>query len=399
MTTKITWDPADNANYDRRIRSIVTHYTVLDEDASRDVLKHGGVGAHYLIPKERKEDGTDVWQFVKDTDRAWDAGISHWQARDGLNDTSLGIEIVGYGYGLAQESKDILWPYQVEDEISTLLTAEIKKDQKFYQLLVDHDLLKAFLADMQRSLVPPLKREDYKKYVLEAEITKYRAVTKDLREKHDPFSKISQADLYDLEKEGKLIWDEYTEHQRATLVSLIKQLCEDLKIKEGDTTCYEISPTAIIGHSDIAPGRKVDPGPKFPWKYLYEQGIGAWPDEEQVSAIKSKIGTVQEIDIAWVQDNLRCFGYQVKTTKTLDEQTQNAVRSFQMHFEPDNYSGSPSINTVSILAALIKKYFPKDYNPYPVHSLASSSGFFDVTTPISPADNSSPGILSCCKIC
>ncbi|MGL5354976.1 MAG: N-acetylmuramoyl-L-alanine amidase, partial [Cetobacterium sp.] len=43
------------------------------------------------------------------------------------------------------------------------------------------------------------------------------------------------------------------------------------------TTKYKINPKYILGHSDISPTRKFDPGPKFPWKYLYDKyGVGAW---------------------------------------------------------------------------------------------------------------------------
>ncbi len=353
----IASDSADHCNYNQRIRSIVVHYTVLGEEDSRTVLKQGGVSSHYLIPKEAKANGADLWQLVALKNRAWHAGKSYWQTRTELNDTSIGIEIVNYGYGLVQASGKTLWPYQVENKIKQMLIQDIKKDKQFYHLLIQKNLLNAFLQAMMRGLVPPRDRLAYKNYVLPRDIKKYMAITDSLREKNDPFLNIKLDDLYDLAQQGKLVWDEFTPHQCRALVSLLKKLIKELEIKDrNNTICIQIEPTAIVGHSDIAPDRKSDPGPRFPWKYLAGQGIGAWPDKQDVDAILKRISKDKKINLAWLQDNLRLYGYDIQTTKILDPRTKDVIRAFQWHFEPDNASGIPSLKTVALLEALIKKY-------------------------------------------
>ncbi len=60
----------------------------------------------------------------------------------------------------------------------------------------------------------------------------------------------------------------YPEAQIKSLIALSKEIIAR----------YSIAPENIVGHSDIAPDRKSDPGPYFPWKTLAEQGISKWPD-------------------------------------------------------------------------------------------------------------------------
>lgn len=69
------------------------------------------------------------------------------------------------------------------------------------------------------------------------------------------------------------LWYPYTEAQVQSLIVLLKDISQR----------YNISPRSIIGHSDIAPLRKLDPGPLFPWKRLAGEGIGIWPNEQAVA--------------------------------------------------------------------------------------------------------------------
>ena len=83
----------------------------------------------------------------------------------------------------------------------------------------------------------------------------------------------------------------YTSFEKKQILSLIK-LCKKLVKK------YKINKKNIVGHSDIAPLRKIDPGEKFPWKFLARNKVGVWHDYRQ-DFIKryrrSKVQTEQEI--------------------------------------------------------------------------------------------------------
>lgn len=144
---------------------------------------------------------------------------------------------------------------------------------------------------------------------------------------------------------GKRTWYPFSDYQIQTVIELAQNI-----IKR-----YGIQAINVIGHSDIAPGRKVDPGPLFPWKKLYENGIGAWFDERELD-IKDE--DEAPIDILGLQKNLKTYGYAIETTGTLDQKTQMVLQAFQMHFRPTNYSGKPDAETVAILNNLVHKYFP-----------------------------------------
>lgn len=118
---------------------------------------------------------------------------------------------------------------------------------------------------------------------------------------------------------------------------------------------YKITPTRIVAHSDIAPGRKFDPGPLFPWKQLYtDYGIGAWYDDDTLNFYR--LYFPWNNDIQQLQSKLTAYGYDVVNTGVYDTQTENAISAFQMHFYPEKYDGVADIETVARLDALLEKY-------------------------------------------
>ncbi|WP_321150909.1 hypothetical protein [Aeromonas jandaei] len=119
----------------------------------------------------------------------------------------------------------------------------------------------------------------------------------------------------------------------------------------------DITPTNVIGHSDISIGRKSDPGASFPWEQLYKAGIGAWYEESTMRKYQSefhkKLPTKKDI-VA----KLKVYGY---GTTDADSELgyRNLIRAFQLHFRQTNYDGRPDVDTIAILYALVEKYFPQ----------------------------------------
>ena len=128
-------------------------------------------------------------------------------------------------------------------------------------------------------------------------------------------------------------------YQNFTLMqiqSLIK-LCKNLKKK------YKIKSENFLGHSDIAPLRKKDPGEKFPWKKLSIFNIGKWYSKNQ-SKIKFNKKKVRNLFFK----NLQKLGYKFFSTHKISAKDKKVIRSFQQHFLPNNLTGKIDKKTFEI---------------------------------------------------
>jgi len=200
------------------VDTLILHYTGMQSaEAAIQRLRDpvARVSSHYVVD----EDGT-IYRLVPEARRAWHAGISYWRGREGLNDTSIGIEIVNPGHE---------WGYR-------------------------------------------------------------------------PFP--------------------------APQIESVTLLCQSILRR------HDIPAWNVVGHSDVAPNRKQDPGELFPWQALAADGIGVWPATDKPASISD------------VPSMLARVGYDPR-------QDQGVVlTAFQRHWRPEAITGLPDDLSVRLLAAL-----------------------------------------------
>ena len=154
---------------------------------------------------------------------------------------------------------------------------------------------------------------------------------------------------HDNHTDSLCVYPDYDPKQIELLISLSKDI-----LKRNP----DISPTAVVGHSDIAPTRKNDPGPRFPWYQLYQAGIGAWYDNNTLQKYWQMFND-RPPSLSLVQYALRTYGYGIVETGIHDEATTDTLAAFQMHFLPWSVTGQQDSKTAAALFALIEKYFPQ----------------------------------------
>ena len=97
-----------------------------------------------------------------------------------------------------------------------------------------------------------------------------------------------------------------------------KQIFSVLKLSKSLLKRYKINSKNILGHSDIAPNRKKDPGEKFPWEYLSKNKIGLWHTIKRKNLIKNRKLKINKIEKEFFFNNLFKIGYSKKVPKSLN---------------------------------------------------------------------------------
>ncbi len=135
----------------------------------------------------------------------------------------------------------------------------------------------------------------------------------------------------------------FPDAQLGTLIALLGEIRER----------WDVPDARILGHSDVAPGRKTDPGEMFPWKRLAEAGHGLWAEPSPAPGALIGLGEEGAAVFA-LQAGLTRLGYDSAPSGVYDEATVTVVSAFQRHWRPERFDGVADGETRSRLMALLR---------------------------------------------
>jgi N-acetylmuramoyl-L-alanine amidase len=139
------------------------------------------------------------------------------------------------------------------------------------------------------------------------------------------------------------VYTDFPEKQMASVLALGRDIVERHKIQSEH----------VLAHSDVAPGRKIDPGEKFDWKGLYEHGLGHWVPPHRLGGGQYLQQGDRGEGVEALQAMLALYGYGVEITGAFGPETQAVVAAFQRHFRPARIDGIADRSTIETLRHLI----------------------------------------------
>ena len=130
-------------------------------------------------------------------------------------------------------------------------------------------------------------------------------------------------------------------------IDSVVELCRDCGER------WSIAPEKVLAHSDVAPIRKVDPGENFPWKTLFDGGVGHWVAPAPIGGGRFFQRGDQGQPVEAIQSMLGLYGYGIELTGNFCEKTEGAVAAFQRHFRQAQVDGIADISTLDTLHRLL----------------------------------------------
>lgn len=131
------------------------------------------------------------------------------------------------------------------------------------------------------------------------------------------------------------------------------QIAAVIELTQDIVARWSIRPDRVLGHSDVAPSRKDDPGERFPWRRLAEAGVGLWVPPAPIDAGPVLGPGDLGDEVAAMQQAFAAYGYGIAPTGVYDALTAQVVIAFQRHFRTERVDGRADLSTIHTLHALL----------------------------------------------
>jgi N-acetylmuramoyl-L-alanine amidase len=139
----------------------------------------------------------------------------------------------------------------------------------------------------------------------------------------------------------------------AAQIDTVIALCRDIAAR------HAIAPERVLAHSDTAPGRKIDPGEKFPWAGLHAAGVGHYVEPSPTGGGRFLTVGERGEPVEALQSMLALYGYGVDISGSFDATTEAVVAAFQRHFRPQRVDGVADRSTIDTLHRLLAALPPE----------------------------------------
>ena len=131
-----------------------------------------------------------------------------------------------------------------------------------------------------------------------------------------------------------------------------KQILSVLYLSKSLIKKYKIQSSKVLGHSDVAPFRKKDPGEKFPWKTLSKKNLGVFYKNKNLKTVKVDIKKFRSLFFK----NIHSVGYRYFSKNKSSKSDKKIIKAFQRRFLPSKVSGKIDQKTLDISHFLAKKF-------------------------------------------
>lgn len=142
--------------------------------------------------------------------------------------------------------------------------------------------------------------------------------------------------------DGEKVFAPFSDAQIDALIPLVRDI----------VTRHQIRPERVLGHGEVTPAYKEDPGPTFPWHRLAAAGlVPPLPDAARVAAQRAVFEAALP-DAAWFQQQLQQWGYAIERTGEWDAQSRRVMMNFQMRYRPGDHRAEMDAESAAILWVL-----------------------------------------------